>query len=120
MTGRLRTMFRPVGQKEYDLLSESGWRSFPPRLPHQPIFYPVLSEEYATMIARDWNTKDEASGYVGYVVRFAVDAAVADRYPVQTVGGRICQELWVPADELEAFNAAIVGPIEVVAEYRPA
>jgi hypothetical protein len=120
MTDPARTLYRPVGQGELDLIAETGWRAFPPRLPHQPIFYPVLNEEYATMIARDWNTKDEASGRVGYVLRFAVRAEVADRYPVQTVGGRICQELWVPAEELDAFNDAIVGRIEVIAEYRSA
>jgi hypothetical protein len=115
MTDTVRTLYRPVGQPELDLIAGSGWRAFPPRLSGQPIFYPVLNEEYATMIARQWNTKD---GNVGYVLRFDVRAEVADRYPVQTVGGRICQELWVPAEELDAFNAAIVGPIVVVAEYR--
>lgn len=27
-------------------------------------------------------------------------------------------EYWIPAEELGAFNAAIVGEIEVIAEYR--
>jgi hypothetical protein len=36
----------------------------PPRLPEQPIFYPVLNEEYAPMIARDWNVKQSGTGYV--------------------------------------------------------
>jgi len=79
-------LFRPVGQKELDLIHESGDQAFPPRLPFQPIFYPVLNEEYATQIARDWNTKDAASGYVGYVTRFHVRASFLQRYPVQTVG----------------------------------
>src|SRR6266545_4345683 len=35
-----------------------------PRLPEQPIFYPVLNEQYATQIARDWNVKDSGAGYV--------------------------------------------------------
>ena len=48
----------------------SGYREFPPRLPEQPFFYPVLNEDYATQIARDWNTKDERSGFAGYVLRF--------------------------------------------------
>jgi hypothetical protein len=67
------TLFRPVGQKELDLIEASGWKRFPPRLDWQPIFYPVLTEEYATKIARDWNTKDEANGAVGYVLRYALD-----------------------------------------------
>ena len=73
MTGKdTTTLFRPVGVKELELIAESGYLGFPPRLYFQPIFYPVLNEEYATQIARDWNTKDEASGYAGYVTRFEV------------------------------------------------
>jgi hypothetical protein len=112
------TLFRPVGQKELDLIRERGDREFPPRLPHQPIFYPVLNEEYAVQIARDWNTKDEASGFVGYVTRFQVRAEFLSRYAVQTVGGSLHQEYWVPAAELAELNGNIVGPIEVIAEFR--
>ena len=114
------TLYRPVGAAELALIAASGYRAFPPRLAHQPIFYPVLTETYAVEIARDWNTRDAASGYGGYVTRFAVDAAFAARYPVQTAGARRHQELWAPAEELEAFNAHLVGPIEVVAEFRGA
>lgn len=31
-------LFRPVGQKELDLIRESGFAAFPPRLPEQPIW----------------------------------------------------------------------------------
>ena len=55
-----------------ELIRSSHFREFPARLPEQPIFYPVLSEEYATQIARDWNTKDERSGFAGFVLRFKV------------------------------------------------
>jgi hypothetical protein len=114
-------LYRPVGQAELDLIAASGWRRFPPRLSHQPIFYPVLSEEYATKIARDWNTVDPVSGFVGYVLRFAVRADVFERWPPQQgASGAVFRELWVPAEELDDFNAAIVGQIEVVAEYRGA
>ena len=112
------TLYRPVGAKELALIAASGFREFPARLPAQPIFYPVLTEQYAIEIARDWNTKDEASGYIGYVLRFAVDAAFLARYPVQVAGARRHQELWVPAEELAEFNAHIVGPIEIIAEFR--
>jgi hypothetical protein len=112
-------LWRPVGQAELDLVAESGWRRFPPRLPGQPIFYPVLNEEYATKIAREWNTKDPASGRVGYVLRFAVDAGYVARFEPRRVGGAGIDELWVPAEELETFNDHIVGAIEVTAEYRP-
>ena len=68
-------LYRPVGQKELDLIAASGFTAFPPRLPEQPFFYPVLHEEYAAQIARNWNTQDPASGYRGYVLRFYVRSA---------------------------------------------
>jgi hypothetical protein len=110
-------LYRPVGTKELALIEASGWKAFPPRLPDQPIFYPVTNEDYARQIARDWNTRynDDKRGYV---MRFSVRAEVANSYERRTVGGREHQELWVPAGELDAFNAAIVGLIEVIAEYR--
>jgi len=114
MTAATRTLFRPVGPRELELIAESGWTRFPPRLPEQPIFYPVENEEYARQIARDWNVK--ASG-AGHVLRFHVDAAFLEKYPVQQVGARQHRELWVPAEELEAFNDRIVGPIELIASF---
>ena len=78
----------------------------------------MLNEEYAVQIARDWNTKDAASGYAGYVTRFRVRTGFLARYPVRTVGARMHQELWIPAEELDELNANIVGPIEVTAEFR--
>lgn len=110
------TLFRPVGTKELALIGESGWKAFPPRLPDQPIFYPVTNQLYAEMIARDWNVKynDDKRGYV---TRFDVKTSLANTYEKQIVGGRECEELWVPAEELTAFNQAIVGLIEVVAEF---
>lgn len=108
-------LYRPVGPKELALIEQSGFREFPPRLPEQPIFYPVLNEEYAVQIARDWNVR--ASG-AGFVARFAVRADFVRRYPVQQVGGGVHQELWVPAEELAEFNRNIVGKIEVIAEFR--
>lgn len=109
------TLYRPVGPEELKLIEASGWVAFPPRLPGQPIFYPVLNEEYATQIARDWNAPESG---VGYVTAFDVDTAYLARFEVQTVGSRAHQELWVPAEELERFNEHIVGRIRVVAEFR--
>ena len=111
------TLFRPTGEKELALIRDSGWRAFPPRLPDQPFFYPVLNEEYATQIARDWNTKD---GGTGYVLRFQVDADFLVRYPVQTVGTRVHREYWIPAEDLEEFNRNLIGSIEIVASFKEA
>jgi hypothetical protein len=111
-------LYRPVGQKELELVRDSGWRRFPPRLYWQPIFYPVLTQEYAEHIARDWNTKDPNSGYAGYVLRCDVRRSHLDQYDVHEVGGRDRREYWIPAEELESFNDNIVGLIEVIAEFH--
>lgn len=112
------TLFRPVGPGELARIRESGWRAFPPRLPSQPIFYPVLTETYARQIARDWNATKAETGYQGFVTRFRLRADYASRFAVQTVGGRQHQELWVPAEELPEFNANIVGKIEVITTFH--
>ncbi|HEY8948158.1 MAG TPA: hypothetical protein VIM56_04665 [Rhizomicrobium sp.] len=108
-------LFRPVGTKELALIEASGHRAFPPRLPEQPIFYPVTNEEYAVQIARDWNTKH--GDQIGFVTRFAVTTAHLEKYERKVVGGRQHEEYWIPAEELETFNAAIVGMIEVIGRY---
>jgi hypothetical protein len=105
------TLYRPVGLKEAELVLASGCSGFPPRLPDQPFFYPVMNADYARQIARDWNAPDAGSGHVGFVTAFDVDAAYLARFPVQTVGGRRHQELWVPAEELAEFNAQLAGPV---------
>lgn len=112
------TLFRPVGEAEMELIRQSGYMEFPPRLPSQPIFYPVLSYQYAARIASEWNTKDETSGHVGYVTRFAVACSFLNHYEVHAVGGGSYQEYWIPAEDLGELNASIAGPIEVVAEFR--
>ncbi len=109
------TLYRPVGPEELALIAASDYREFPPRLPDQPIFYPVTNEEYATRIARDWNVK--ASG-AGFVTRFEVRSDYLAKYRIETVGSSVHQEYWIPAAELPLFNAAIVGQIEVVAEFH--
>ena len=115
MSSETITLWRPVGPEELDLIRQSGMRAFPPRLPEQPIFYPVLSEDYAVKIAREWNVR--ASG-AGYVTRFQVRADFLSGYQVQEAGGRAHLEYWIPAEELPAFNEAIVGEIEIVREFR--
>lgn len=112
----VRILFRPVGPKELALIEASGFREFPPRLPEQPIFYPVTNEEYARHIAERWNVRESGSGYV---TRFAVKEAFIAKYPIQQAGARIHTEYWVPAEELPDFNRNIVGLIEVIASFLP-
>jgi len=114
------TLYRPVGKREYELIAATDFRRFPPRVPDEPIFYPVTNEEYATQIARDWNTKDEGSGYTGCVLRFRICSEFLSKYPVRTVGSAVHQEYWRAAAELDDFNAHIEGAIETIARFEKA
>jgi hypothetical protein len=106
-------LFRPVGLLELALVFDSEMRAFPPRLLEQPIFYPVLNEDYAVQIARDWNAPDSKSGFAGYVTEFDIEPGYASRFPKKIVGSSIHEELWVPAEELTEFNRHIIGHIRV-------
>jgi hypothetical protein len=109
------TIFRPTGPEELELVRASGFKKWPPRLPDQPIFYPVTNEEYAVEIARDWNVPASGSGFV---TRFKVAATFMNKYPIQKVGGEGHTEWWVPAEDLEKLNDNIVGEIEIIREFR--
>lgn len=115
MNNETTILYRPVGPKELELIAASGFREFPPRLPEQPMFYPVLNEAYAADISRKWNVRDYG---VGYVTRFLVRQDFLAKYPVRIVGDSSCQELWIPAEELPELNANIIGLIAVTAEFR--
>ena len=108
-------LYRPVGPKEYDLIKDSGFKAFPPRLAEQPIFYPVLNQKYAEEIASKWNVK--ASG-CGYVLEFEVDDEYLSQYDIQTVGARYHQEYWIPSERLSEFNAHISGQIMVIQKFE--
>jgi hypothetical protein len=108
-------LYRPTGPKELELVKAAGFRCWPPRLPEQPIFYPVTNEAYAVQIAKEWNVPESGSGFV---TRFHVNASFMSRYPIQTVGGSNHTEWWVPAEELEMLNQNIVGLIEVIHEFH--
>lgn len=108
------TLYRPVNKAELDLIEASGWKRFPPRLPEQPIFYPVLNEAYAIQIAKEWNVPAYGSGFV---TKFEVNKNYSSKFLIQNVGGTIHEELWIPADELEEFNDNIVGKIKVIKEF---
>lgn len=107
-------LYRPIGEKEKELVEQSGYTEFPPRLEWQPIFYPVLNQRYAEEIANKWNTKDAESGSKGYITRFTVDDDYISAFTVHTVGASYHQEHWIPAEELENFNRHIIGKIEII------
>ena len=108
-------LYRPVGPKELELIAAAGFKAFPPRLPDQPIFYPVLNFDYAAQIARDWNSTGLQGA--GFVTKFEVEQSYAEQFEVQTVGSRLHQELWVPAEELAEFNRHIIGLITIDAAF---
>lgn len=110
------TLYRPTGPAELALVRDSGFKAWPPRLPEQPIFYPVTNEAYAIQIARDWNVKDSGCGFV---TRFRVRRDFMARYQIEKVGGAEHTEWWVPAEDLAELNTNIVGLIEVIHEFRP-
>ena len=107
-------LYRPVGHKELELIEKSGWKKFPPRLPEQPFFYPVLNEQYAIQINKEWNVPAYGSGFV---TKFHVDAEYLKKFKTQNVGGDIHNELWVPAGGLDEFNDHIVGEIEITQKF---
>lgn len=99
---RTTTLYRPVGPDELRLLEQSGWRRWPPRLPGQPIFYPVTNEEYAVEIASRWNVDESGSGY-----------GTRSKSARSSWSGSKCNAL----AQLEELNDNIVGTIEVIREF---
>lgn len=116
LLGDTTTLYRPVGPEELHLLKEASYKAWPPRLPDQPIFYPVMNQAYAEQIAEEWNIRDSGSGYV---TRFHVKRTFLKPYAREIVGGKQHEELWIPAEDLEALNANIVGKIEVIKSFEP-
>lgn len=108
-------LYRPVNKIELDLIRDSGWKRFPPRLPEQPIFYPVMNLEYARQITIDWNVRAYGNGYV---TKFEVKSVYLEKFEIQNVGGAIYDELWIPSEDLDEFNNNIVGLIDVVESYE--
>ena len=108
------TLFRPLGPGEYALVAKSNFESWPPRLPEQPIFYPVTNEPYAIEI-NHWNVTQFGEGYVS---RFEVQTSFMDKFSIETVGAGHHTEWWIPADQIEELNAAIVGKIEIIGHYK--
>ena len=108
-------LFRPVNQAELDLIVKSNWKAFPPRLVGQPIFHPVLNEEYAEQITREWNVPQYG---IGHVLKFEVKDVFLSKYEVQKVGGDVHLELWIPSEELDEMNQNIIGKIELISTFK--
>lgn len=108
-------LYRPVGSRELDLIEAAEFREFPPRLPEQPIFYPVTNKAYADQIARDWNTREPSKA--GFVTQFRVRRRFIEQFERKIVGGHMHEEYWIPAEQLLELNGNIIGQIEDQAVY---
>ena len=108
-------MFRPIRPEELQLVIDSGYKAWPPRLPEQPIFCPVTNEEYEKEITARWNVQDCG---IGYVTRFYVRTSFMDNYKIEQVGAAHHTEWWIPVEHLDELNQNIVGPIEVIGKYE--
>lgn len=105
-------MYRPCGEKELNLVVESGFKEWPKRLPDQPIFYPVTNEKYAVEISQ-WNVKHYGKGFV---TKFSVKKSFVEKFEIKIVGKSHHTEWWIPADQLTELNKNIVGYIEIIKE----
>ena len=108
-------LWRPVGLSELALIYGAAMKAFPPRLPGQDIFYPVLNPEYADQIARDWNAT--TAPFAGYVVRFHLPDDYAKGFGPHVVGAPNHEELWIPSSQLEEMNGRIEGSIQVIRAF---
>jgi len=109
------TLFRPVNQAELDLIIQTDWKKFPPRLDGQPIFYPVLNEAYAEQITVEWNVPTYG---IGYVLKFEVADEFTEKYEIQKVGLDHHVELWIPSEELAEMNHNIIGKIGLINTFK--
>ena len=114
MEDNITILYRPTGPRELELVKQSGYKKWPPRLEGQPIFYPVTNETYAIEIARDWNVKESGAGYV---TRFRIKKSFLDNYEIKKVGASHHTEYWIPAEDLEELNNNIIGEIEIIGKY---
>jgi hypothetical protein len=52
------------------------------------------------------------------VTRFQVRRSSLDRYEVHQDGGQTILKYWIPAEDLGALNANIVGKIKLTAQFH--
>ena len=93
------TLWGPVGQAELDLIEQTRWTRFAPRLPDSRSSRPVLNEEYATKVARDGNTKGAARATSATCCASRSKPTMSAGFEPQRVDGAGIDELWVPVAE---------------------
>jgi hypothetical protein len=107
------TLWRPAGQEAWELIADSGWRSWSQTVPGQPIFRAFVERRDATAVARAQKVPDDG---VGYVMSFPVRREFLDRYPEPRSPG----EYVIPAEDLADLDASLAGAIVEEADYRAA
>ncbi len=115
MSEQTRTLYRPVGLKEAELILVKG--EFPPRPPEESIFYPYLNAAYAEEVARDRYTRQLTTNYAGFVTEFRVQKSYLEGFKERVVGDEYHTELWIPAAQLDEFHQHIEGKIEITAAF---
>ena len=111
------TLYRPVGDREFGHIRDSGWRLFPPRFDGYPLFCALLDENYATESARDWTTKNGARVHV---LRFDVGQEFISGCHIRPAESSNYRQYLIPSTELADLNAHLIGPIEVIASFGQA
>jgi hypothetical protein len=104
-------LYRPVELEELCLIYQADMRAFPSLLPQQPSFCAVVGEPEATEVAR--RLSDETDSRAGFVTRFSLDDPGASEFEPHIVD----DELELPAEQLDRFNAHLAGTIQVIAAF---
>lgn len=113
------TLYRAIGGLEHHLIRQSENKEFPSRKKHQPIFYPVSSEDTAIKKAKDLNLKDKENGNIGLVVRFKVLKSYLTKYGMHDLDDQEHREYWIPCSDISKLNKNIIGDIETIHIFRP-
>ena len=112
MSMATRTLYRPVGSTELVAIQRSGNQRFPRGSSGSRTSSPCAPAPTPSASPVKRRLRQP-----GYVTRFEVRQDFLARYAVHVIDARVHEEYRIPAEDLEAFNDAIVGPIEVVSEY---
>ncbi|RYD52190.1 MAG: ADP-ribosylation/crystallin J1 [Sphingobacteriales bacterium] len=103
------TLYHTVSESGLQALQTLRWRGLPPCA--EAAFYPALTRQFALETTRLWKLPEWGTGYL---TRFKISARYVRDFEVQSLSGEVYEELWVPTEELGAFNQHIVGKIEVL------
>jgi hypothetical protein len=105
-------LFRSVGEKEFRLIQQNGFKSFPARMPGRRGMNLASDKEYAMQIAAKRSNEDRRN----YIVEFEADDNYLSWFSTKTTDGH--QEFNIPAEQIDEFNSHITGLISVVGVFE--